>query len=523
MTEKLILIVYAFMALWAIFSIIYIVRLWKIKDTSRYNSYLYNSIPSIFTTLGILGTFVGIFIGLQKFDVNNINDSIPTLLEGMKTAFSTSIIGIISSIIFRTAGQLVLRSVELQEPPKQTDELSALSEIISVLKENKNETNSNLKLLNTALIGDADTSISTLIVKLKNQVTENQKEQEKQSGILDKIQLSLTGNEESSLLTQLEKLRNSLHDNIAEQKNILSQIDSSINQTNENISTQLSTINDNSIKRHDILINKFDEFGDILKENNTKALVEVMQQATEIFNAQMSELIERLVKENFEELNNSIQTLNIWQQENKEMIRSLTEQFIRVSGQFEISSNSIKEIIENTKKLTNENSHLSNLIQQLQKVMVEDNKYQEIVNNLSYTIEKLKENTDKFDETTNKLNEWILKEHDFKQSVDILITRLEEIEKIKDINGEFWSQTKEQLNEGVSIIAIASRELRNNLDNISEEFTEQLNQTLTSLDLLIQRFANAYYKNKPNQNIGKNIKANVENKKSNDYDDDLPF
>ncbi len=489
------LIVYALMALWTIFSIFYIIRLWRIKDTSKYNPYLYNSIPSIFTTLGVLGTFVGIFFGLQKFDVNNINDSIPTLLEGMKTAFLTSIIGIILSLIFKTIGQLVLRSVELKEPPKQTDELSALSEIINVLKENKNETNSNLKLLNTALIGDTDTSISTQIIKLRNHITDNQNEQEKQSEILNKIQLSLTGNEESSLLTQLEKLRSTLHDNVAEQrkqKEILSQIHNSINQTDENISTQLSTIDNNSRERHDTLINKFDEFSDILKENNTKALVEVMQQATETFNAQMSELIERLVKENFEELNNSVQSLNTWQQENKEMISALTEQFKKVSEQFEISAKSIKEITENTEKLTSENSHLSNLIQELQKVMIEDTKYQEIVSKLTYTIETLKENTETFDETTNKLNEWILKEHNFKQSVDILITRLEEIERIKDINGEFWSQTKEQLNEGVSLIANATRELRNNLDNISEEFTEQLNQTLTSLDELIQRLVNHY-------------------------------
>ncbi len=495
MNKELMLIVYALMALWTIFSIFYIFRLWKIKNTSRYNPYLYNSIPSIFTTLGVLGTFVGIFFGLQKFDVTNIDESIPTLLEGMKTAFLTSIIGIILSLIFRAVGQLVLRSVELKEPPKQTNELTALTEIVNVLNESKTETNSNLKLLNTALIGDTDTSISTQLLKLRNQTTDNHKEQEKQNKILDKIQVSLTGNEETSLLTQLEKLRSQLNDNIVEQKEqkeILAKIDNSIIDTKESVSEKLNNIDNNNKERHDSLLNKFDEFGEILKENNTKALVEVMKQATETFNAQMSELIEKLVKENFEELNNSVQRLNNWQQENKEMIATLTEQFKRVSEQFEISSNSIKEITNNTEKLTNENSHLSKLIQELQKVMIEDTKYQEIVNKLTNTIEILKENTETFDETTNKLNEWILKEHNFKQSVDILITRLEEIERIKEINGEFWQQTKAQLNEGVSLISNASKELRNNLDNISEEFMEQLNQTLTSLDELIQRLVNHY-------------------------------
>ena len=201
----------------------------------------------------------------------------------------------------------------------------------------------------------------------------------------------------------------------------------------------------------------------------------------------MTELIQRLVQENFTELNNSVQSLNDWQKENKEMISSLTEQFKSVSKDFEIASVSIKEITANTTKLTEDNSQLSKLIEELQKVLVDDTKFQEIVTKLESSIDTIKTNTETFDETTNKLNDWIGKEHSFKQSVDILISRLKEIEDIKDINGEFWKNTKTQMEEGVSIISNSSLELRNNLDNISEEFTGQLNQTLTSLDELIQR------------------------------------
>ena len=241
-----------------------------------------------------------------------------------------------------------------------------------------------------------------------------------------------------------------------------------------------------------LISKKFDEFSDLLAKNNTEALVEVMKSATETFNAQMSELIKKLVQENFKELNNSVQSLNTWQQENKEMILSLTEQFKTVSEDFEIASVSIKEITENTAKLTEDNSQLSRLIQELQKVLIDDTKFQEVITKLEGTIDTVKQNTESFDKTTNKLNDWIGKEHDFKQSVNILITRLKEIEKIKDINGEFWSNTKVQMEEGVSIIANSSTELRESLNSISEEFTEQLNQTLTSLDELIQRLIEHY-------------------------------
>ena len=58
-------------------------------------------IPTFMTSLGILGTFLGIVIGLIKFDTNNIDQSIPYLLEGLKTAFLTSIIGMIGTICFK--------------------------------------------------------------------------------------------------------------------------------------------------------------------------------------------------------------------------------------------------------------------------------------------------------------------------------------------------------------------------------------------------------------------------------------
>lgn len=484
-------IVYGALIIWLLFSLYYIIRLWYRKSTKSYNEYLYNSIPSVFTTIGILGTFGGIYLGLRNFDVNDIDNSIPMLLEGMKLAFLTSIVGIILSLIFRVFGQLILRTVELQEPPKQTDELSTLSEILGVLKSTKTETKSNFDKLNTSLIGETETSISTQLVKLRNQTTDNQKEQEKQNTLLEKIQASLIGNEETSLLTQLEKVRNQLTDNYKEQKeykDVLTAINETLGSKNDNsILSQIKILKTDQNENNKALESKFDEFGEILKKNNTEALVEVMKSATETFNAQMTELIQKLVQENFTELNNSVQSLNDWQKDNKEMISSLTEQFKSVSKDFEIASVSIKEITENTTKLTEDNSQLSKLIEELQKVLIDDTKFQEIVTKLESSIDTIKTNTETFDETTNKLNDWIGKEHSFKQSVDILISRLKEIEDIKDINGEFWSNTKTQMEEGVSIISNSSLELRNNLDNISEEFTEQLNQTLTSLDELIQR------------------------------------
>lgn len=57
--------------------------------------------PSVLTTIGVFGTFFGIFLGLLEFDVDSIDESIETLLEGLKTAFLSSIEGMFAAIVFR--------------------------------------------------------------------------------------------------------------------------------------------------------------------------------------------------------------------------------------------------------------------------------------------------------------------------------------------------------------------------------------------------------------------------------------
>ena len=56
-------------------------------DFLSYGKQKHRDFKSIIMSAGVLGTFVGIFIGLQDFNVNEIENSVPFLLEGLKTAF----------------------------------------------------------------------------------------------------------------------------------------------------------------------------------------------------------------------------------------------------------------------------------------------------------------------------------------------------------------------------------------------------------------------------------------------------
>lgn len=66
-------------------------------------TYFNSTIPGTMTGLGILGTFLGLAIGLNSFDgtdIYTISDNIGPLLGGMKVAFHTSVYGIFFSLIF---------------------------------------------------------------------------------------------------------------------------------------------------------------------------------------------------------------------------------------------------------------------------------------------------------------------------------------------------------------------------------------------------------------------------------------
>lgn len=82
--------------------------------------------PAFLTTLGILGTFVGIAIGLMDFNTLYIEASVPMLIEGIKTAVWASAFGIFCALTIKLRdieGFARHRKSEAQKP--RLDELIA--------------------------------------------------------------------------------------------------------------------------------------------------------------------------------------------------------------------------------------------------------------------------------------------------------------------------------------------------------------------------------------------------------------
>ncbi len=67
----------------------------------KYSLSIAHNGPAFLTTLGILGTFTGIAFGLLDFDTNDIQKSVPQLIEGIKTAFWASAWGILWALTIK--------------------------------------------------------------------------------------------------------------------------------------------------------------------------------------------------------------------------------------------------------------------------------------------------------------------------------------------------------------------------------------------------------------------------------------
>lgn len=477
MTELLIPSIVFF--IWTIFSWVYI-RQFKRNQLSQSsnkasfwgNQYIFDAIPPVFPTLGILCTALGITIGIWSFNTEDIQGSIPQLLKGLRLAFIATIAGIVGLIIFQKWIAIVQKRIDddPNRPKRQTDELSALSELSFSISNLKDENKQQFDRLISSISSDLEQKVSQKLSALEREIL-NLKDQNKElPGIIKSVNSSneqVIKDTSASLVEELSYLRKEQF--------------TTAEKANKNTDQIIKAMSENN----KLISKKFDEFSELLSKNNTEALVEVMKHTTEQFNAQMSELINRLVQENFQELNNSVQAMNNWQKENKEQIKSLTDNFQRTTEMFTVSASTLKEVASNTQQLVQDDGKLGQIVKELRKILIEDGKFQEITNKLTTTINTLSETTDSFDETTVKLNDWIQNEKNFKDAADILIVKLEEF---RDLNGNVWDGYRREMQKSVSIIKETSTRLGQDLENINAEFYERLNDTLNNLDQCIQRF-----------------------------------
>lgn len=503
----------------------------KLKNNSSLlaNRHRIEMIPSAVSTLGVLGTFLGITLGLLCFNTKNLTTSIPDLLEGLKTAFFTSLAGMIGSLVLskrinnlydketggvsdaNQAASIICKSVtDLHEEMNKHFQIQAdfyktefrgiayaiienmdknASKVCSCIERARENIEDDLKYLGK------QTSLLDNVVNHTSSIASNVEEIKVSSGNVDGTTSSIVtsvGNIEETFKSQektTERINSSLSEVLDHTEAMVStegEISEKVTQLQDKLHGEVVDIEDKMEETSKLLELKFNEFSELLKKNNTEALVEVMKRVTEEFQKQMNALINKLVKENFEQLNKSVERLNQWQIENKEMIKSLTTQYKEMATNFENTSESLNRVKDDTQSLVSEGGRLDQLVNSLNEVIVHDQKFKEISTNLQKTADLSKTNMESFDQSTRQLNEWVKKQRNFTDSVAVLIKKLEELNEMKDYASTFWKDTKKGMNDAVGIVKNGTEQLNRQITGLDQHFYSRLSTTLANLDACIQ-------------------------------------
>lgn len=486
--------------------IVCLILVLKFKNSEKMeaNRRIIEYFPTLVSTLGVLGTFWGITKGLMAFDTSDLDQSIPGLLDGLKTAFFTSLAGMIGSMflsafiskkqderdggisdINQAAGEITksvkamsdantetMRSIQQQLTEQEADRKAfyrTVGEVMSKISDTQKSITS---------------AIDSLVVLQRSQ--ENSLADIKEATTQQSVAINSVAKYSQEVSEYTHHLGEIL-DVISGMSGTEDEINEKVGKLKEIIHGEVIEIEDNMAKTNKLLESKFDEFTELLKKSNTEALVEVMKKVTEEFQKQMNSLINKLIQENFDQLNKSVEKLNQWQQENKEMIASLTHQYREMSDNFEATSTSLTRVKDDTASLVSEGGKLRQLVDALNQVIIEDEHFIEVTKELHETANLSKSNMESFNESTKTLNEWVRKQRNFVDGVQLLIAKLEELNKIRDYGEQFWQGTKDKMEEGVGILTRGSQTLNSQLTSLDRQFYGRLSATLAELDNCITK------------------------------------
>lgn len=257
-----------------------------------------NYVPTLLTTTGIFGTFLGIVMGLLDFNQNDIEASIPPLLEGLKTAFITSLAGILFSLVFKTLSTFSFLKPKLVE-----------ESITHATPE--------------AILGAMQAQIIEIIA----------------------LKEAMTGNEESTLFGQLKILRGDINDNAKLSLN------SYITQAEKN--------QHNFEAFSEKLWLKLQDFADTLSKSATEQVIEALKQVIVDFNNKVTEQF----GENFKHFNEAVHKLVEWQENYKQQLDQMQQQYARGVESITATEASVAHISEQSKIIPESMSDLKNVME----------------------------------------------------------------------------------------------------------------------------------------------------------------
>lgn len=306
--------------------------------------------------MGVFGTFIGIYVGLQSFDIGEIEKSIPGLLEGLKLAFLTSLVGIGSALFLKcislfqttvdTSGETIdklatslaetLQSVETSGEINLRTQLVALNNTIKTVGHDTitilHGIKSDLLTIQTSLTDGRNDAI-THLQELK--ITFSDKQDVLTSTVLDKHDALADLQKEEGRQTREE----------------LTSMQVSVTNGQKDICTQLESLTTSFSDKQDSLIIQFQEFSKNVAESVAKLatdeLIDALKTVIEDFNAKLTEQF----GENFKQLNEAVGRTVEWQEQYRQQMDELANEFRLASQSIESSQRSVESIAESSNQI----------------------------------------------------------------------------------------------------------------------------------------------------------------------------
>ena len=196
--------------------------------SGKFHAFVHQS-ATILTSLGILGTFIGIVIGLLNFDTNDIDKSIPFLLEGLKVAFVSSFVGMFFSILLKII--LALNFGKTHEA-REAEEAVDAKDLLQALNQN----NDHLNNIYNALHKDDNSSVIGQLKLLRSDTTEQLKLMRSEISDNFKIQKTSFTQFQESLWLKLQDFAEMLSKSATEQ--VIQALKDVISDFNNNLTEQ---------------------------------------------------------------------------------------------------------------------------------------------------------------------------------------------------------------------------------------------------------------------------------------------
>lgn len=387
-------------------------------DIRTTKSPAHRDFKSIILTIGVLGTFVGIFVGLLDFDINSMENSIPPLLDGLKIAFYTSIVGMTLSVLIsvyqRSIGYKASSTDSLEFISLQTKKLDNLDLVaqsnkdlqsaIAQLNASNTELTRSIANMTSEFLEGIEKSFSTITTTATNLDSNHESLIAKLNGLdstikeldfnLKKEVEKLSANFSADVINALDSLSNKYSETISVHfsenfkrfnsavENLLSwQIEyrQSVVDSNEILKNsvantkQFSAITDSILKRDEKTIELYKEVSGIMREYKAQNIIldEKLSAIRDLGSGAMEAL--KFMGEFFTELNANLKSTNEALIDN--IKKSIDGVFVGVIKDFEGANKQIiADLGARDSAIHTQMSKAQNFLEELIKMMISHNK-----------------------------------------------------------------------------------------------------------------------------------------------------